>query len=78
MWQVITEHYNDQLRILHQDKTLKDQKELRDTFRQFRDEEQEHLDTGLQRNARQAPFYKTITDVVHAGCTSAIWLAKRV
>jgi hypothetical protein len=76
--QVITEHYNEQLRMVHEDKTLHAHTELRDTFRQFRDEEQQHLDTGLQRNAQQAPFYRTITRVVHVGCTSAIWLAKRI
>mmetsp|Transcript_37293 Transcript_37293/g.71497 ORF Transcript_37293/g.71497 Transcript_37293/m.71497 type:complete len:238 (+) Transcript_37293:83-796(+) len=75
---VITEHYNDQLRLLHQTEALSDQTELRKVFKQFRDEEQEHLDMGLQRDAERAPFYKTITDVVHTGCKLAIWMSKRV
>eukprot|EP00959_Pyramimonas_sp_CCMP1952_P215183 4502555-Pyramimonas_sp.AAC.1 len=75
---VITEHYNDQLRFIHQTDELQDAKELRQVFKQFRDEEQEHLDMGLERDAEKAPFYQAITNVVSTGCKSAIWLAKRV
>mmetsp|Transcript_38273 Transcript_38273/g.83257 ORF Transcript_38273/g.83257 Transcript_38273/m.83257 type:complete len:245 (+) Transcript_38273:234-968(+) len=74
---VITEHYNDQLRFVHQTEELQDEKELRQIFKQFRDDEQEHLDIGLERDAEKAPFYQAITNVVHTGCKSAIYLAKR-
>jgi len=75
---VITEHYNDQLRFVHQTDELHDETELRQVFKQFRDDEQEHLDMGLERDAEKAPFYQAITSVVHSGCKSAIWLAKRI
>mmetsp|Transcript_16678 Transcript_16678/g.22998 ORF Transcript_16678/g.22998 Transcript_16678/m.22998 type:complete len:234 (+) Transcript_16678:165-866(+) len=75
---VITEHYNDQLRLLHQTPSLQTETELRKVFKQFRDEEQEHLDTGLERGAEKAPFYEGVTSIVHAGCKGAIWLSKKV
>ena len=52
--------------------------ELKDVFKQFRDEEQEHLETGLNKGAEQAPFYDTITSAVGVGCKAAIWASERV
>uniref|UniRef100_A0A182FMK0 5-demethoxyubiquinone hydroxylase, mitochondrial n=1 Tax=Anopheles albimanus TaxID=7167 RepID=A0A182FMK0_ANOAL len=59
---VIVEHYNDQLRQLMDDPNFTD-KELLATIRRFRDEEQEHHDTGLEHGAEQAPFYQALTDI---------------
>jgi ubiquinone biosynthesis monooxygenase Coq7 len=75
---VIAEHYNDQLRFVHQTDALSDETELRQVFKQFRDDEQEHLDIGLEKDAERAPFYKAITAVVSTGCKTAIWFAKKV
>ncbi|ETN62902.1 coenzyme q10 biosynthesis protein [Anopheles darlingi] len=74
---VIVEHYNDQLRKLMDDPTFVD-KELLATIRRFRDEEQEHHDTGLEHGAEQAPFYQALTDVIKFGCRTAIKIAERV
>ena len=74
---VITAHYNDQLRALS-DGGMADEAELRAVFRTFRDEEQAHLETAVERDAHAAPFYSALSFAVRAGCTGAIWVAKRV
>lgn len=52
--------------------------ELLDTITKFRDEEQEHHDTGINCGAEQAPFYKAITEVIKIGCKTAIAISKRI
>mmetsp|Transcript_19377 Transcript_19377/g.23159 ORF Transcript_19377/g.23159 Transcript_19377/m.23159 type:complete len:258 (-) Transcript_19377:601-1374(-) len=74
---VIAEHYNDQLRMLNNE-GMQDEVELRKVFRQFRDDEQEHLDIALDNKAQQAPFYQAINAAVQGGCRTAIWLTKRL
>lgn len=73
---VIVEHYNDQLRELMDDP--KADKELLETIKKFRDEEQEHHDCGIDHGAEQAPFYDVLTKVIKTGCKVAIEVAKRV
>lgn len=75
---VITTHYNDQLRELGSEAGLADEAELRAVFRAFRDDEQAHLDVAVERDAHKAPFYSGISFVVKAGCRAAIWVCKRV
>lgn len=74
---VIGQHYNDQIRELLQDGTNKDP-ELTEVFKRHRDEEMEHLDTGLKHDAQKAPFYDLITTAVKVGCSAAISVAKRI
>ncbi|XP_066150466.1 5-demethoxyubiquinone hydroxylase, mitochondrial [Euwallacea fornicatus] len=71
---VIVEHYNDQLRILLEDPEAN--KELMEVIKKFRDEEQEHHDTGIDHGAEQAPFYQVLTDVIKTGCKGAIAISK--
>lgn len=73
---VIVEHYNDQLRTLMTDPASN--KELLQVIQKFRDEEQEHHDTGIDHGAEQAPFYKLLTDVIKIGCKTAISISKVV
>ncbi|XP_050425261.1 5-demethoxyubiquinone hydroxylase, mitochondrial [Adelges cooleyi] len=73
---VIVNHYNEQLRELMADPTS--DKELLDTIKQFRDEEQEHHDCGIEHGAEQAPLYNVLTEVIKTGCKVAIEVAKRV
>lgn len=73
---VIVEHYNDQLRTLMEDPNV--DKELLATIQKFRDEEQEHHDTGLDHGAEQAPFYQLLTDTIKFGCKVAISISKVV
>lgn len=73
---VIVEHYNDQLRKLMQDDNA--DKELMEVIKQFRNEEQEHHDTGLEHGAEQAPFYKGLTEVIKFGCKAAIAISEKI
>ncbi|KAK4879600.1 hypothetical protein RN001_007746 [Aquatica leii] len=73
---VIVEHYNDQLRELMQDPNIN--KEILDTIKQFRDEEQEHHDIGIDHGAEQAPFYKAFSEFVKFGCKTAISISKSI
>lgn len=72
---VIVEHYNDQLRTLMENRENVDE-EVLETIKRFRDEEQEHHDTGIDHGARQAPFYQALTDVIKFGCKTAISISK--
>ncbi|KAK1118431.1 ubiquinone biosynthesis monooxygenase Coq7 [Melipona bicolor] len=74
---VITEHYNDQLRALMESDEKVDEEVLK-TIKKFRDEEQEHHDTGIEHGAEQAPFYRALTNVIKCGCKTAISISKIV
>lgn len=71
---VIVEHYNDQLRTLMSDPEKN--KELLEVIKKFRDDEQEHHDTGLEHGAEEAPFYRLFSDVIKLGCKTAISISK--
>ncbi len=73
----IGEHYNNQLRTLLEDDPEK-HKELLEIIKEFRDDELEHLETGLDYDAELAPFYSGMSNVIKAGCSVAIWLSERV
>ena len=73
---VIVEHYNHQLRELMEDP--KCDPELLETIKKFRDEEQEHHDTGIDHGAEQAPFYKALTEAIKFGCKTAIAISKKI
>ncbi|CAD7089777.1 unnamed protein product [Hermetia illucens] len=74
---VIVEHYNDQLRQIMEASPTPD-KELLEIITKFRDEEQEHHDTGIDHGAEQAPFYKALTEVIKLGCKTAIAISKKI
>ncbi len=70
---VITEHYDHQLA----------QPEIRGTplegtIRTFRDEELEHHDIALHKEAEKAPFYGMLSLSIRAACRLAIALSARV
>ncbi|CAG4953867.1 unnamed protein product [Colias eurytheme] len=73
---VIVDHYNDQLRTLMEDPNI--DKEILETITKFRDEEQEHHDTGIDHGAEQAPFYQALTEVIKTGCKVAIAISKKI
>lgn len=73
--EVIAEHYNDQVRTLLD---WENEEELRAMFREFRDDELEHKDTGIEHDAQSAPFYRTLSNVIKAGCRAAITITERV
>ncbi|XP_018565834.1 5-demethoxyubiquinone hydroxylase, mitochondrial [Anoplophora glabripennis] len=71
---VIVDHYNDQLRTLLEDPECN--KELLETITKFRDEEQEHHDTGIDHGAEQTPFYQAFSGAIKLGCKAAIAISK--
>ena len=87
--EVITEHYNDQLRTLssddwkqsseHWDEAQQNEmKELRALIRKNRDDEEHHRDVGIEHEAEQTPLYSLLTSAIRTGCQAAIAVAKRV
>lgn len=79
--EVIDEHYQEQLSMLkqHQDRLTSDENKLLvEKIEQFRLEELEHRDIGLQNNAEQAPAYKALTSAIKCASKLAIFLSKRI
>lgn len=79
---VIGGHYNSQLRWLHQEfpKDLDDKTDigrLKQTIKQFRDDELEHLQIAVENDSHKASPYLLLTEVIKGGCRGAIWVAER-
>ena len=70
---VIEKHYAEQLQELGDD-----EKELKGVIKQFRDEEIEHHDIGIEHKAEEAPAYALLSAFVRAGTKLAIEVSKRV
>ena len=76
---VITDHYNEQIRELMADPELsRDNRDLIETICRFRDDEQEHHDTGLANQAEQAPLYRLIYHGVQALSKVSIKIAEKI
>jgi ubiquinone biosynthesis monooxygenase Coq7 len=71
--EVIDDHYAAQLETLGITEP-----ELRQTVEQFRAEELQHRDIGLENGAEQAPGYRLLSRVIKAGCRAAIAISERV
>ena len=71
--EAIDEHYAAQ-----RDALGDDESELRDTVEQFRLEELEHRDIGLQNGAEGAPAYPLLYGGIKAGTKLAIWISERI
>ena len=71
--EVIDAHYAGQAEQLGEDEA-----ELKQTIEQFREEELEHRDTGLEHDAEGAPAYPVLTGAIKAGSRLAIWLSERI
>lgn len=71
--EAIDEHYRAQAESLGEDEA-----ELRMRIEQFRAEELEHRDIGLENEAEQAPAYRLLSAVIKAGCKVAIKVSERV
>lgn len=52
--------------------------DLKSVIQKFRDDELEHLDTAVQNEAKEAPFYGLIGALVQGGCWVAIQVAKKI
>jgi 3-demethoxyubiquinol 3-hydroxylase len=73
--EVIAEHYQAQIDQLA---NMPEHAELRATITQFRAEELEHHDIGIEHDATELEVYPVLTAMVKAGSKFAIWLASRV
>ncbi|RPA81991.1 ubiquinone biosynthesis protein COQ7 [Ascobolus immersus RN42] len=51
---------------------------LIEIVRKFRDEELEHLDTAVERGAKETDGYELLSGVIRGGCKGAIWLSSRI
>lgn len=76
--EVISEHYDNQLRELLTEGVTDENKELLDTIQKFRDEELEHLHIGEEHDAEKAPMYQALSTIIQTGCKAAIWLSERI
>ncbi|XP_029179870.2 5-demethoxyubiquinone hydroxylase, mitochondrial-like [Acropora millepora] len=76
--EIISEHYDNQLRELLTEGVTDENKELLDVIQKFRDEELEHLHIGEEHDAGKAPMYETLSTVIQTGCKAAIWLSERI
>ncbi|MFT8245423.1 demethoxyubiquinone hydroxylase family protein [Roseomonas sp. BN140053] len=71
--EAIDEHYAEQ-----HDALGTDEAPLKAHIAQFRAEEQEHRDIGLENEAELAPAYRLLSKVIKAGCKVAIRVSERV
>jgi len=71
--EAIAEHYAQQAAALPPEEAV-----LRAHIEQFRAEEQEHRDIGLEHDAELAPAYRLMSAVIKAGCKVAIAVSERV
>lgn len=72
---VIEEHYQSQIDELS---NTEEDKELKQKIKQFRDEELEHRDKGIENNAKEAFGYKTLYNIVQTATKTAILLSKKI
>ena len=71
--EVIGEHYAKQA-----DTLTDDHKELKKTLLKFRDDELDHLDTGLKHDGENAPGYEIMKAIVQIGCRTAIKISEKI
>jgi ubiquinone biosynthesis monooxygenase Coq7 len=80
--EVIDEHYAGQIKALDADMEAGDagQREatLRDRLEEFRLDEVEHKQTGLEHGAEDAPGYEVLCGLIKTGSRLAIWLSTRI
>jgi ubiquinone biosynthesis monooxygenase Coq7 len=71
--EVIDEHYRAQAEILPES-----EESLRRTFEEFRAEELEHRDIGIDHGAERAPAYTLLSSAIKSATKLAIWLSTRI
>ena len=71
--EVIGEHYAKQVEVLDGE-----HKELKSKLMKFRDEELEHLETGIEHDGENAPGYPIMKTIVQFGCRTAIKISEKI
>lgn len=74
--ETIDKHYQEQVELLS--KVRPDLHQLIKKITQFRQEELEHRDIGLENEAKKTPCYTLVNKVVSLGCKLGIFIAKRI
>ena len=52
--------------------------QLIELIKKFRDEELEHLDTAVERGAKETDGYELLSGIIRGGCKGAIWLSSKI
>ncbi|XP_058635425.1 5-demethoxyubiquinone hydroxylase, mitochondrial isoform X2 [Onychostoma macrolepis] len=73
----ISEHYNSQIRTLMEADPER-YTELLQLIKEFRDDEIEHHDTGLEHDAESVPGYLLLKTAIQVGCKAAIYISQRI
>ncbi|XP_051563406.1 5-demethoxyubiquinone hydroxylase, mitochondrial [Myxocyprinus asiaticus] len=73
----ISEHYNSQIRTLMEADPER-YTELLQIIKEFRDDEIEHHDTGLEHDAESVPGYLVLKTLIQVGCKAAIYISQRI
>ncbi|XP_030638040.1 NADPH-dependent 3-demethoxyubiquinone 3-hydroxylase, mitochondrial [Chanos chanos] len=73
----ISEHYNSQIRTLMEADPER-YMELLQLIKEFRDDELEHHDTGLEHDAESVPGYLLLKTLIQTGCKAAIYVSQRL
>lgn len=73
---VITQHYNDQIREILAEDDVRESKYILDKFSQFRDEEQHHHDTAEQHEGSSEQ--KNLIKAIDLVCKASIKVAEKV
>ena len=71
--EVIGEHYAKQADALDEDRA-----ELKKTLIRFRDEELDHLETGVEHDGKEASGYELMKVIVQLGCRTAIKISEKI
>jgi len=71
--EVIGEHYAKQADALNEDRP-----ELKKTLMRFRDEELDHLETGVEHDGKEANGYELMKVIVQLGCRTAIKISEKI
>ena len=71
--EVIGEHYAKQAETLD-----KKHNKLKSTLEKFRDDELDHLETGVEHDGKNAPGYEIMKTVVQFGCRTAIKISEKI
>ena len=71
--EVIGEHYAKQAETLNDD-----HKELKSTLMKFRDDELDHLETGVEHDGENVPGYEIMKAIVQLGCRNAIKISEKI
>lgn len=76
--EVIDEHYQEQIdSMIIDEKIKKNEENLINTIKQFREEELEHRDKGLEYGAEDTIGYSLMSKAIKKFSRIAIWLSKR-